>query len=117
MKWFRNLWRRVWSWLLKRPVPLKSIRIDELPDRLDPKYVYLVGEGVYLWFAALICPCGCGAILQMSLIPDGRPRWNAIEHEDGTVSLEPSVWRTKDCRSHFFLRRGNIFWCGSSESL
>lgn len=103
-------------WLLRQPVPLKTIKVVELPDELEAKKIYVAGENRFLWFAALLCPCGCGAILQVSLLTDTRPRWCLTEHKDGTVSLHPSVWRVKDCRSHFFLRRGLIEWCSSDDS-
>ena len=35
----------------------------------------------------------------------------ATFQSDGSVSLMPSVWRQKGCRSHFFLRHGRIDWC------
>jgi len=75
--------------------------VEELPDSLDAKSVYLVGEGGYLWFAAMSCPCGCGSVLHMNLLAESRPRWKVTEHATGTVSLAPSVWRTRGCRSHF----------------
>ncbi|WP_236819161.1 DUF6527 family protein [Alicyclobacillus ferrooxydans] len=59
----------------------------------------------------MLCPCGCGEVLHMSLHPDGRPRWELTRHPDGTVSLSPSVWRKVGCRSHFFLERGRVRWC------
>ena len=103
------LWRqiRISRW----EAPRVTVFTDELPDALDHKAVYVVGEGDYIWFLALMCPCGCGAVLQMSLHRDGRPRWRLMAHGDGTVSLKPSVWRRTGCRSHFFLRRGRIEWC------
>jgi hypothetical protein len=85
--------------------------IEELPEVLDPAVVYVLGEGKHLWFVAMICPCGCNSTLQMSLLADAIPRWTLIEHSDGTISLQPSVWRTLGCRSHFFLRRGLVKWC------
>lgn len=117
MKWLYDICLKVWRCLF-RPVavPRKSKRVNELPDELDPHSVYLVGEGENLWFAAMICPCACGATLHMNLLPDSRPRWKALEHEDGTITLEPSVWRKKDCRSHFFLRCGFIIWCASEST-
>lgn len=90
---------------------MPTYRVPELPDEGQPNTVYLVGEGSHLWIAALRCPCGCGAFLQMSLMPEGRPRWTATQHWDGTTTLHPSVWRQTGCRSHFFLRRGRIHWC------
>ena len=76
--------------------------------------MYVLGEGEYRWFVALLCPCGCGALLQMSLLEEAEPRWSLDEHDDGTVSLHPSVWRTAGCRSHFFVRRNTIYWCAGA---
>jgi len=109
--WILKLWHQLCSWLKGRPQPLKGKRVGDLPEILDPRFVYLVGEGKYRWFAAMICPCGCGVTLHMSLLSESRPRWQAIEHKDGTISLEPSVWRQKGCHSHFFVHRGDIKWC------
>jgi Family of unknown function (DUF6527) len=115
MKWLRNLWNRFWRWVRRAPVPLRTVFVEELPDDLESKSVYLVGEGSYLWFAAMLCPCGCGETLHMSLLPGGHPRWEVIRHDDGTVSVDPSVRRNKGCRSHFFLKKGIIVWCESSN--
>ena len=107
---------RLWAWLrsrsVRRPAPLRTVYVEELPDQLDPKAVYVLGEGKHRWFAAMLCPCGCGSTVQVSLMASTRPRWRLIEHvSDGTVSLEPSLWREGGCESHFFLRRGFIEWC------
>ncbi|WP_436231260.1 DUF6527 family protein [Caballeronia sp. LjRoot29] len=59
----------------------------------------------------MICPCGCGEVIELNLLKQARPCWSAEEHPDGTISLVPSVWRQRGCRSHFFLRRGGIEWC------
>jgi hypothetical protein len=107
----KRAWDVVWRWLFRRPLPLKTIKVEELPEDLKDKSVYVVGEGNYQWFAAMLCPCGCGETLHMNLLPEGRPRWKVTVHKDGTVTLHPSVWRKKGCRSHFFLIRGLIKWC------
>jgi hypothetical protein len=115
MKWLRRRWGAIWRWLLRRPTPLAVLMVEELPDELDAKSLYVVGEGGYRWYAAMLCPCGCGATLHMNLLPESRPRWRLTEHRDGTATLHPSVWRTKDCRSHFFVRRGLIDWCRDAD--
>jgi hypothetical protein len=112
----------IWVWLkswFAHPAPpakpLKTIHAEELPEQLDPEAVYVLGEGKHRWFVAMVCPCGCKATLQMSLLPDAKPRWRLVEHtDDGTVTLQPSIWRKVDCQSHFFLRRGMIQWCKRS---
>jgi hypothetical protein len=99
--WWRSRWDR----------PYEAVYVEELPDRLLKKKVYVAGEAGHLWFVAFICPCGCGETLQMSLLPDARPHWSLNAHEDGTVSLNPSVRRMVGCRAHFFFLRGRISWC------
>lgn len=93
----------------KRP-PLRSSRVDDLPEILEREIVYLVGDGRKPWSASLICPCGCGEIISLSLITNDDPRWRATSHWNGTVTIHPSIWRTKGCKSHFFIRRGKIVW-------
>lgn len=90
--------------------PLTAKAVDDVPDQLDPQYVYLVGDDGAPWSVAMLCPCKCGAVIQLSLLERDRPRWRVDVLENDTVSLYPSVWRTKDCYSHFVLRRGRIYW-------
>ncbi len=33
-----------------------------------------------------------------------------IKHPNRTASLHPSVWRKKDCGSHFWFRKGRVHW-------
>jgi hypothetical protein len=99
--WWRSLWDR----------PFRTVHLEEVPDSLVPKTIYVIGEGEYRWFVAMICPCGCGETLNMSLLEDARPRWKLSEHPNGTVSLQPSVWRKIGCRSHFFIVDGRVKWC------
>jgi hypothetical protein len=103
-------WARA-RWLQPKPEPVRFTRVDEMPDRLKSSTVYLCGEGEHLWAAALICPCGCGEVIQLNLLKQARPCWNAVDHPDGTVSLAPSVWRQEGCGSHFFIRHGRVDWC------
>lgn len=93
---------------------LATVVVEDLPDLLDPDRVYLVGNPDLPWSAALLCPCGCRASIQLSLVPGDSPRWRAKRHLSGSVTLHPSVWRTRDCRSHFFIRRGRVVWSRSA---
>jgi Family of unknown function (DUF6527) len=103
--------RLVALWPLRKPNLYRSVRAEDLPDRLSPLRVYLAGEGDNLWAAAMVCPCGCGEVIELNLLTQARPCWSVQEHGDGTVSLVPSVWRQKGCKSHFVLRHGRINWC------
>lgn len=105
-----GIWRIIKNCLWGTPVPLETIYLDELPDKLKKDVVYLIGENGYLWSAALLCPCGCQAVIQLNLLSDAKPYWRVEEHLDGTVSLAPSVWSRQGCDSHYFVRCGFIKW-------
>lgn len=118
VKLVTGLLTRISAWLTSQcrraPRPLQTVHLEELPDQLGANEVYVLGEGENRWFVALTCPCGCGATVQVSLLPDAKPRWRLVEHADKTVSIEPSIWRRAGCQSHFFLHRGFIEWCGAT---
>lgn len=112
------------SWRLKeavsaiflRPFEVKTrtfgfLRVDDLPDSPAPYLVYIAGFGKNSWAASMLCPCGCKEAIELNLLREVRPRWDVVEHANGTVSLIPSVWRSSGCRSHFILRDGLIHWC------
>ena len=116
MKWFTALIHKVaqrWSdWFV---APYQTLYVEELPQQLNRKMIYIIRDEGFIEHASLQCPCGCGALLHMNLIPDERPCWLVTEHNNGTVSLKPSVWRKKGCRSHFFFTRGRIQWCPEQQ--
>lgn len=113
MNWLSRLLTQFNAWLRKFFLPNYRTRFIEgdLPARLDRKVIYIVKEDGFLEYAAMLCPCGCGQVLYMNLIPDERPCWYITEHPSGTVTLHPSVWRNKGCQSHFWFREGQIYWC------
>ena len=104
---------RLWFWLLDRlwsPQVYLIRRVEDRPEVLAGGTLYVVGHGEHTWEAAMRCPKGCGHALSMNLLPAEKPCWRLDEHEDGTPSLTPSVWRKTDCGCHFFLKRGRIQW-------
>ena len=116
-----RLFNALWDTILKvlspwiGPRRINTIYVEELPDSLQERRLYVIG-GSNPWFAALVCPCGCTEIIQISLLPNDLPRWNLKIDHNGLPTLWPSVWRTKGCRSHFFLRDGLILWCPSGTT-
>src|SRR3954466_2103223 len=104
-RWFQALADR---WTRRRR--LSIIRTDEMPERTSSRHLYVIGERGEDWYAAMVCPCGCGALIDLNLQPPGRPRWRLTTEPDGSPSLAPSIWRQVDCRAHFFVRRGRIVW-------
>ena len=114
-KIFGLIWEWLRGWFRRRPAVFTAVNVEELPDRLDAATIYIAGEGEHRWFAAMLCPCGCGEILHMNLQEHTRPRWSVVCHSDETISLSPSVWRRVGCRSHFFFRQGQVVWCPNDD--
>jgi Family of unknown function (DUF6527) len=120
MSWIRNFVRyaqarfqrartRVVHWIVP---PYRTLMVEEsLPKKLKRRTLYVVREDGFEEQAAMLCPCRCRRVLQMNLLQDERPCWRLIRHMDGTASLEPSVWRKRDCGSHFWFRHGRVEWC------
>ena len=118
MEWIIAIWQRITSWLFgtKRPLAYKVSMIEDIPHEPRLKTFYLVGAPQHVWCGVMACPCGCGEVIHLNLLPEGRPKWNYEITPDGTVTIHPSIWRTKGCRSHFFLRQGQIHWCNQSPT-
>jgi len=93
-----------------KPKLFKSSRVEDFPDAMKRFTLYLANGGAAPRAAALICPCGCGDTIQLNLLTGVRPCWQ-VEHTKGLVSLNPSIQRKNGCRSHFWLRNGEIIWC------
>lgn len=109
MNWLRRV--GIWLRALFGNEHWRGELVGEVPDQPAPQTVYLLGdEGDRPWAAALLCPCGCRELIQLSLITDDNPSWRVHISSDGLATLHPSVWRVRGCRSHFFVRRGRIMW-------
>lgn len=74
----------------------------------------IVESGGRRKWAILRCPCGCGEVLTMNLMPTYRPRWEVRVNGSGDASLFPSVDSTK-CGAHFWVKHGRIVWAVSSR--
>lgn len=101
--------RRLWRFWFYRKYVL-CIFVAEIPDRLNERRIYLIGDDSEPWSAALLCPCRCGAVIQLSLLSSDSPTWRLSIDDVGLPTLSPSIWRTTGCRSHFYLRSGLIVW-------
>ena len=105
----RRLWKSIVGCFDRRYHT--QIVLEHLPAKLNKRTLYIVEEDGFEEQAAMLCPCGCRRVLHMNLLTDERPCWNVTRHDDGTATLHPSVWRKKDCGSHFWFRHGRVVWC------
>lgn len=104
--WFQKLWL-----LFERPYKVIVVEDDTPPEKVRSKRIYLAHEDGEDWAVALRCPCGCGARLELMLLPEVKPHWKLQVDKNGVPSLKPSVWRETGCQSHFWLKKGRIIWC------
>jgi hypothetical protein len=122
VNWFASLWRtgrrivslpaQWWNQRSRRkPTPYRYTYVEDFPNVLETHKLYVAGENGYFWAAVMLCPCGCKDVIELNLLRKARPCWTVHEHQDGLVSLMPSVRRREGCKSHFYLRRGQIEWC------
>lgn len=88
-----------------------AVDAEDLPHIVNEKKIYIVGEKEHKWLAVMICPCGCLEIIQLNLLKEADPCWKIKFHKNRRITLKPSVWRIKGCRSHFRLINGKIEWC------
>lgn len=105
--------KRIWNWLCQllpgKALPYSAIIYPDPPDEPKARRLYLVGEPGDYWMACMRCPCGCGETISVSMTKNAKPRWG-FEGSLERPSLHPSIWRKTGCKSHFFLRNGQIVW-------
>lgn len=97
------------------PRKFRVIQVVEMVDHPKRFALYAVGEGSP-WLACLLCPCGCGDWIQLSLLERDHPSWKLWVGSDGFPTLSPSVWRTLGCKAHFFVTNGDVTWCPAESA-
>lgn len=70
--------------------------------------VVLLKETHAAWLLAP-CPCRCGAVLHVNLMPSEAPAWRISEDARGLATIRPSLIVTT-CGSHFWITAGRVSW-------
>jgi hypothetical protein len=83
--------------------------VNEVPDIPKKNILYFIGEEGCYWQFVMLCPCGCSSLLHLNLMDEYNPYWNYEIHDD-LITITPSIDRIVGCKSHFFVREGNIVW-------
>ncbi|WP_111308884.1 DUF6527 family protein [Confluentibacter sediminis] len=106
--WFFSLFKLKKISLIRH---YKLIIVPELPENPNEKTLYVEGNKILkdYWYALLICPCGCKEKIMLNLMDDAKPCWT-LKIKKSDFSISPSIWRTKNCKSHFWLRNRKIIW-------
>lgn len=100
-------------WRFRRRPALLTRGALDVPSReeLAPGELVVVGPRKAPKWASMQCPCGCGVPYLLSLSLARRPRWSVASDWLLRPTLNPSVRRLDGCRSHFWLREGEVLWC------
>ncbi|MFN8153528.1 MAG: DUF6527 family protein [Bacteroidia bacterium] len=80
---------------------------EEVPDEIAQGILYIIGEKKFHWCLIMKCPCGCGQTIQLNLLRRANPCW-AFYVRKQRITVYPSIWREKGCRSHFIVRKNRI---------
>ena len=112
-KWLRHFLEAI------RLIPATEIVAKVTPDypeqaALRPGLLHVVGGRDYRKWAYFACPCGCGAPIMLSLSTARRPRWQVMIDWLDRPTIEPSVWQTDGCHSHFWVKGGRVDWVGDT---
>ena len=92
------------------------IHCDELPEKVNDKTFYIIGDLKQPWLVAFKCPCSCNDLIQLNLLNDADPCWKYKITKKNKINIFPSVWRTTGCKSHFVVRKSKIDWVRSYRS-
>ena len=107
MNWFKKIVGKVAEW---HQIEFQLRYVDELPEIVYDKVIYVVGEMKHSWLLAFKCPCGCQNLIQLNLLKDAEPVWRFKVDKKKKINIYPSVWRRNGCKSHFFIRKSKVQW-------
>ncbi|WP_416234146.1 DUF6527 family protein [Marinobacter sp. JSM 1782161] len=108
----KNWLHKVLAFFSSRPslLSVEIIKGDVFPKQVPKgRIVLLEDDGFYA--VAFLCPCGCGESIELMVMDGVNPRWSIEIDKRGKPTLSPSIWRTAGCRSHFWVRHGQVVWC------
>lgn len=90
-----------------------------VPEELEEGKIYVVynsdlakeiGHSV-----SYLCPCGCKQQVFLPCRQEGSPRRQTPEWELSVVNdkvvISPSILEKGGCKSHYFIKNGEVQWC------
>ena len=69
----------------------------------------------YMKWIFLRCPCGCGDLLNLSLMASHDPNWKLKLDYLNRPTIYPSIWKKDGCESHFWITKGKIHWVKDNQ--
>ena len=86
--------------------------VEDLPHNPQRDCLYIIGGREYPYYAAVVCPRKkCKNVVHLEISSDVQHRWKFTEHDDGSITLSPSIHVTKlPCKCHYWIKRGRVSW-------
>lgn len=109
LKYLKKIWFFFKIKKKEEEVYYSTTFISDIPEILENYIVYISSNKDNYWVATLLCPCGCNEVIKLNLLRDASPRWS-FKIKQKKISLYPSIWRTKGCRSHFSIIDSKLRW-------
>ena len=117
MRNIKASFRKLLIWLRIIPLPdlLACIVPDHpAPDALETGIIYVVGGAGYQKWAYFRCPGDPEEIIQLSLMPNYRPRWKVAIDLLERPTVSPSVRQLDGSYAHFWIKKGRVEWCADT---
>ena len=115
--------------LLKKAARFVGVRLGLIPrpdlivrfvadhshqEAMEGGVIYVVGGRGYQKWALFRCPQHEEEIIQLSLMPNRRPRWTITADFFERSTLDPSVRQLEGSYAHFWVRRGKVACCADT---
>ncbi len=108
-------WLLITLRIIPKPDLLACIVPDHpAPESMKPGWLYIVGADGYRKWAYFCCPADHDEIIQLSLMPQRRPRWEVSIDFLARPTINPSVWQLEGSHAHFWVKQGRVEWCADS---
>lgn len=109
MAWLEHALERWGAWW-RGDLRVVEMEGDTLPAEMPRRLLVHMVDGRMSWSAGLVCPCGCGEVIELLLLRSADPHWTLSIDRYDRPTLHPSVWKKVGCKSHFWLRKGRVIW-------
>lgn len=107
--WLESIFERLTAWW-RGGLKVVQGEGDTLPVRIQRRHLIHMLDAGESWSVGFHCPCGCGDVIELLLVRAVDPHWTLSVDRFGRPTLRPSVWKSAGCRSHFWLRNGQVIW-------
>lgn len=117
MQWVNKLLRKcaVALGFVRKPDLVGIVVSDHPPpEEMALGIVYIIGGPGYQKWAVFRCPRHEDEIIQLSLMPNRRPRWTVTLDILDRPTIHPSVRQLDGPYAHFWVKAGRVEWCADT---